>query len=91
MRNCTNHIIFAISFFLVFSLILDAFADDDRYRKRHRYRGGSQKVDDDSDDYDRHEYLKPVTNQVYGLSSGSSLNIESVPATVPVLEAAGQK
>jgi hypothetical protein len=48
---------------LVISLILDAFADGDHYRKRHRYRGGSQKVDDDNDDRD--DYLKPVTNQSY--------------------------
>ena len=36
--------------FLTLSLIFDAFADDDRYRKRHRYRGGSEKIDDDNDD-----------------------------------------
>jgi len=65
MKNCTKYIICAISLLLTLSLILDAFADDDRYRKRHRYRGGSQKVDDDNDDHDRDDYLKPVTNQTY--------------------------
>ena len=38
---------------------------NDHYRKRHRYRGGSQKVDDDNDDHDRDDYLKPMTNQTY--------------------------
>ena len=52
------------------SIVLDAFADDDNYKKRHRYRGGSQKVDDDSDDHDRPEYLKPVTNLVYKETCG---------------------
>ncbi len=65
MKNCTRYIICAISLFLTLSLILDVFADDDRYRKRHRYRGGSQKVDDDNDDHDRDDCLKPVTNQTY--------------------------
>ena len=65
MKNITRDIICAISFLLTLSLILDAFADDDRYRKRHRYRGGSQIVDDDNGDHDRSDYLKPVTNQTY--------------------------
>jgi hypothetical protein len=70
MKNCTNHIIFAILLFLTLSLILDAFADDDHYKKRHRYRGGSQKIDDDNDDHDRDDYLKPVTNQTYKETCG---------------------
>jgi len=61
MKNCTKYVICAISFLLALSLILDAFADDDHYRKRNRYRGGSQKVNDDDND----DYLKPVTNQTY--------------------------
>ena len=65
MKKCTKYIMFVISLFLTLSLILDAFADDDHYRKRHRYRGGSQKVDDDNDDHDLNDYLKPVTNQTY--------------------------
>jgi hypothetical protein len=63
MKNHTKYILCAIALLLVISLILDAFADGDHYRKRHRYRGGSQKVDDDNDDRD--DYLKPVTNQSY--------------------------
>jgi len=55
---------------LAVSLILDAFADDDHYRKRHRYRGGSSKFDDDNDDHDSEEYLKPVTNQTYRETCG---------------------
>ena len=70
MKNSVGHIICVISLLLTFSLILDAFADDDRYRKRHRYRGGFQKVDDDNDDHDRHEYLKPVANQTYAETCG---------------------
>jgi mono/diheme cytochrome c family protein len=50
---------------LTLSLILDAIADDNGYRKRHRYRGGSNKVDDDNDDHDRNDYLRPVTSQTY--------------------------
>ena len=47
MKNCARHIICAISLVLTLSIIFNAFADDDRYRKRHRYRGGSEKIDDD--------------------------------------------
>ena len=70
MKNCIKYIMFAISLFLTLSLILDVFADDDHYKKRHRYRGGSQKVDDDNDDHDRNDYLKPVTNQTYKETCG---------------------
>ncbi len=70
MKNCARYIICAISVLLTLGLILDAFADDDRYRKRHRYRGGSQKVEDDNDDHDRSDYLKPVTNQAYKETCG---------------------
>ena len=65
MKNYTKYIICTISLFLALSLILDAFADDDSYRKRYRYRGGSHRVDDDGD-----EYLKPVTNQIYKETCG---------------------
>ena len=68
MKNCARHIICAISLFLTLSLIIDAFADDDRYRKRHRYREGLNKADDD--DHDRNDYLKPVTNQAYKETCG---------------------
>jgi len=70
MKNCIKYIMFAISLFLTLSLILDVFADDDHYKKRHRYRGGSQKVDDDNDDHDNDGHLKPVTNQVYKETCG---------------------
>jgi hypothetical protein len=70
MKNYTKYILCAISLLLALSLILDAFADDDHYRKRHRYRGGSQKVDDDNDDHDGDDYLKPVTNQAYREACG---------------------
>ena len=70
MKNYTKYILCAISLLLALSLILDAFADDDHYRKRHRYRGGSQKVDDDNDDHDGDDYLKPVTNQTYREACG---------------------
>ena len=65
MKNCTRHILTAISLFLTLSLIFDVLADDDHYRKRHRYRGGSHSEVDDNDDHDRNDYLKPVTNQAY--------------------------
>jgi hypothetical protein len=70
MKNCAKYFICAISLSLAHSLIFDAFADDDRYRKRHRYRGGSEKIDDDNDDNDRNDYLKPVTNQTYKETCG---------------------
>ena len=70
MKNYAKYILCAISLLFVLSLILDAFADDDHYRKRHRYRGGSQKVDHDNDDDDRDDYLKPVTNQTYKEACG---------------------
>jgi len=70
MKNCTKYIIVAILLFLTLSLILDAFADDNRFRKRHRHRGGSQKVDDDNDDHDNDGHLKPVTNQAYKETCG---------------------
>jgi len=63
MKNRARYIICAISLFFTFSLIFDAFADDDRYRKRHRNRGGSE-------ENDRNDYLKPVTNQIYKETCG---------------------
>jgi mono/diheme cytochrome c family protein len=60
MKKCARYIIVAMSLFLSLSLIVDAFADDDHYRKRNRYRGGSQKVEDDNDGH-----LMPVANQAY--------------------------
>jgi hypothetical protein len=68
MKNYTRYIICAISLLLALNLILDAFADDDRYRKRHRYQEGTQKADDD--DHDRDDYLKPVSNQAYKETCG---------------------
>ena len=65
MKNCTRYIICTISLLLALSLILDALADDDHYRKRSRYRGGSQKFNNDNDNY-----LKPVTNQTYRETCG---------------------
>jgi len=44
MKNYAKFILCAILLLLAVSLILDAFADDDHYRKRHRYRGGPQKL-----------------------------------------------
>ena len=70
MKNCTKDIIVAILLFLTLSLILDAFADDNRFRKRHRHRGGSQKVDDGNDDHDNDGHLKPVTNRAYKETCG---------------------
>ncbi len=65
MKNLTKYFLYAIPLLLALSLILDAFSDDDHYRKRNRHRGGSQRFYDDRDDYDRDDYLKPVTNQTY--------------------------
>jgi hypothetical protein len=70
MKNYTKYVLWAISLLLALSLILDAFADDDHYRKRNRYRGGSEKIDDDHDDNDRNDYLKPVTNETYKETCG---------------------
>ena len=67
MKNYVKFILWSIVLLLAVSLILDAFADDDHYRKRHRYRGGSSKVDDD---HDSEQYLKPVTNQTYRETCG---------------------
>ena len=65
MKNCARHIIFAISLLLTLILILDALADDDHYKKRYRYRGGSAKVDDGNNGH-----LKPVANQTYKETCG---------------------
>ena len=70
MNNFTKYILYAISLLLALSIILDAFGDDDHYRKRHRYRGGSEKIDDDDRDNDRNDYLKSVTNQTYKETCG---------------------
>jgi hypothetical protein len=69
MKNCARYFICAISLVLAFSLIFDALADDDHYRKRHRYRGGFEK-NDDNDDNDRNDYLKPVANRTYKETCG---------------------
>jgi len=50
--------------------MLDAFSDDDNYRKRNRYRGGAQKVDDDKNGQDNDDHLRPVTNQAYKETCG---------------------
>jgi len=70
MKNWPKYIVYAISLLLTFILIFDAFADDEHYKKRHRYRGGSQKVSDDNDDRDRDDYLKPVANLTYKETCG---------------------
>jgi len=78
MKNYTKYILCTISLLLALSLILDAIADDDHYRKRNRYRGGSHKVDDDDD------YLKPVTNQTYSETCGEchlAYHPELLPST----------
>jgi hypothetical protein len=70
MKNWTRYFLLAMSLVLAISLILDAFADDDHYKKRHRHRGGFQRSDDDNDDHDREDYLKPVTNETYKEACG---------------------
>ena len=70
MKNCTRYIMTAISLLLTLSLIFDVLADDDHYRKRHRYRGGSHSEIDNDDDHDRSDYLKPATNQAYKETCG---------------------
>ena len=70
MKFSTKYIIFAISFFLTFSLIFEALSDDDHHKKRYRYRGGTQKVDDDKKGHDNNDHLKPVTNQTYKETCG---------------------
>jgi Dihaem cytochrome c len=70
MKNCTKYVLLAISLLLTLSLFFDVSADDDHYKKRHRYREGSQKSDDDNEDHDRKDYLKPVTNQAYKETCG---------------------
>ena len=69
MKFSTKYIIFAISVFLTFSLILDAFSDD-HHKKRYRYRGGSQKLDDDNNVYDNNDHLGPVINKTYKETCG---------------------
>jgi len=65
MKPSARYVIFTVSFLLSFSCIFEALSDDDHYKKRYRYRGGSQKVDDDSKDEDYHGHLKPVSNPAY--------------------------
>lgn len=70
MKPFTKHILFTVSLFLTFSCIYEALSDDDHYKKRYRYRGGRQKVDDDRNGHDNNDYLKPVTNQTYKETCG---------------------
>ena len=50
--------------------MLAAFSDDDNYRKRPRYRGGSKKVDDDNNGHDNDDHLWLTTNQAYRETCG---------------------
>ena len=70
MKPSARYIIFTVSFFLTFSCIFEALSDDDHYKKRYRYRGGRQKVDDDRNGHDTNDHLKPVTNQTYKETCG---------------------
>jgi hypothetical protein len=74
MKNCIRYIVCAIALVLTLIIIFDVFADDDDgYKKRHRYRGGSQKNNDDHDDHDDHDradHLRPVNNQAYKETCG---------------------
>ena len=70
MKPSTRYIIFTVSFILTFSCIFEALSDDDHYKKRYRYRGGRQKVDDDRNGHDNNDHLKPVTNQTYKETCG---------------------
>ncbi len=70
MKPSTKYILFTVSFFLTFSCIFEALSDDDHYKKRYRYRGGRQKVDDDRNGHDNNDHLKPVTNQTYKETCG---------------------
>jgi hypothetical protein len=70
MKNSARYIITAIALLLTLSLLFDVLADDDHYRKRHRHRGGFQRSDDDNDDHDREDCLKPVANQTYKEACG---------------------
>ena len=70
MKPSTKYILFTVSFFLIFSCIFEALSDDDHYKKRYRYRGGRQKLDDDRNGHDNNDHLKPVTNQTYKETCG---------------------
>jgi len=70
MKPSTKYIIFTVSFFLTFSCIFEALSDDDHYKKRYRYRGGRQKVDDDRNGHNNNDHLKPVNNQTYKETCG---------------------
>jgi hypothetical protein len=70
MKPSARYVIFTVSFILTFSCIFEALSDDDHYKKRYRYRGGRQKVDDDRNGHDNNDNLKPVTNQTYKETCG---------------------
>lgn len=70
MKNWPKYIVYAISVLLTLVLIFDAFADDEHYKKRHRYRAGSQKNNDDNKVHDRDNYLKPVSSLTYKETCG---------------------
>jgi hypothetical protein len=70
MKISVKNIIFAIALLLPFSWILDGFSDNDHHQKRYRYREGRQKVDDDRNDHDSNDHLKPVTNKTYKETCG---------------------
>ena len=70
MKLSAKYIIFAISVILTFFIIFEAYSDDDHYKKRYRYRGGRQKVDDYKNGHDNNDHLKPATNQTYKETCG---------------------
>ena len=70
MKLSAKYIIFTISVIFTFFIIFDAYSDDDDHKKRYRYRGGRQKVDDDKNGHDNNDHLKPVTNQTYKETCG---------------------
>jgi len=70
MKITTRFVAMAVALLMIPILIFEVLADDDHYRKRHRYRGGSHSDVDDNDDHDRNDYLKPVTNQTYKETCG---------------------
>jgi hypothetical protein len=70
MKNDARYLIWTTALLLILGLTLDAISDDGPYRKRHRYRGGSQQADDYVGHHDRSDLVKLVTDQAYNETCG---------------------
>ena len=65
MGKWVHYTVLALALLLVFATFHGLCSDDERDRKRHRYRGGSQEGVEEKGYRNRASHLIPVTNQTY--------------------------